>query len=198
MWSPLEPIAEIDGDQIRISLVSAVEIIDALPIGAALLEVKSELGGIEDPWTALVADAEADADAIGVRKNRADVERWLRILVVECTESNVPVRRNWAISAQAVRERVLPVRHSSGGTERRRVHQVDRQRLEATPAIANDVGFDIPFPNCTGRDAEVSEVGHGDGGFHWLRRWELRRDHGIELRVSTRNLRDGRRSFEID
>src|SRR5713101_6810078 len=106
MWSPLESIAEIDGDQIRISLVSAVEIIDALPIGAALLEVQSEFGGIEHPWAALVADAEADADAIGVRKNRAHVECWLRILVVERTEANVPLRRDRAISAQAVRERV--------------------------------------------------------------------------------------------
>src|SRR5437868_15124171 len=85
----LEAIAEVEADQIRVRLVGAVEVVvlgDA--VRAAGLEVKRELGEVDDPRAAVVANAEGGAFAIGVGKERTDTLERLRVLVIQHAEAD--------------------------------------------------------------------------------------------------------------
>jgi len=61
MGVSLEPVSEVDGDQICVGLIRPVEKVRALTFGAALLEVQSEFGCVHEPVAAAIPDAEADS-----------------------------------------------------------------------------------------------------------------------------------------
>src|SRR5438270_13836044 len=75
LGSGLEPVAEVQADEICVSVVRAVEVClrCAETGGAACLEVKCKLRGVEHPRTVVPSDAERRAFAVGVRQQRTDV-----------------------------------------------------------------------------------------------------------------------------
>src|SRR4051812_46333997 len=112
LGSGLEPVAEVQADEVCVRAVRPVEVRfgRAEPaVCAAFLEVQCKLGGIEDPWSMMPADAERRAFAIRIRKQRADVFQRLRRAVVEQTEADVPRRIDGAVRAEAVGVAVVPV-----------------------------------------------------------------------------------------
>src|SRR3954452_21193140 len=105
LGSGLEPVAEVQADEVCVSAVRPVEVRfeRAKPaVGAAFLEVKCKLGGIHDPVAAVPADAEARSLAIRIGQQRADVLDRLSRAVVEQTETDVPHRIDRAVRAEAI------------------------------------------------------------------------------------------------
>src|SRR4051794_31442807 len=112
LGSDLEPVAEVQADEVCVGAVRPVEVRfgGAEPaVGAAFLEVQCKLRRIEHPVAVMPADAERRAFAIGVRQQRADVLDRLRRTVVEQAETDVPRRIDGAVRAEAVRVAVVPV-----------------------------------------------------------------------------------------
>src|SRR6476619_1989767 len=105
MGSGLEPVAEVQADEVCVSAVRPVEVRfwrAEAAVRAAFLEVKRKLRGVEDPRAVVPADAERRAFAVGVRQQRADVLDRLRRAVVEQTEADVPGRIDGAVRTEAV------------------------------------------------------------------------------------------------
>src|SRR6266849_2807047 len=74
----LEFVSEVDTDQICVGLVRAVEVVSADSLRAALLEVKDELGRVDDPRTVVIAHAERESLAIRIGQQRPDIPGRLR------------------------------------------------------------------------------------------------------------------------
>src|SRR5207253_9896974 len=95
----LELETKIDADQVCVGFVRPVEIVAADALGAALLEVQNHVADVDDERAGVVADAEAEADAVGIRKERTDADGRLRVLVVDGAEPDGPVRADVAVAA---------------------------------------------------------------------------------------------------
>src|SRR3954469_11395313 len=120
LGSDLEPVAEVQADEVCVGAVRPVEVRfgRAEPaVGAAFLEVQRKLGRVEHPRPMVPADAERRAFAVGVRKQRADVLERLRRAVVEQAEADVPCRVDGAVRTEAVRVAVIPVLMTSDASE---------------------------------------------------------------------------------
>src|SRR5579859_4877723 len=157
----LEPVPQVEADQICIRRVRPVEVFETLPLRVAMLEVQRKIGYVEDPRSGVQTDTERNAFAIGIGKQRTDDVRRLRVLVIERAEANVPVLRDVVIGAEAIGVRVLPVlrpREAGGG----RRHEIHAEIFEATPIRVDDVEFDVPLWNRGCGDAEVREGGEGE------------------------------------
>src|SRR5581483_5136781 len=193
----LEAVPEVDGDQVRVGFVSPVEVVAAPELCAARLEVQHELGGVNEERTAPVADAERSADAVGVGQQRSNDLGRLRITIVDRAEPDVPVRTEVAVGPEAVGEGALPVllaREAELGCG----GEVDGERFEAAPVVVDEIELDVPVLDGAGGDAEVGEIGEGNGGGDRLGRRQLGGHDGIELRVACRDLCGRRRPVEID
>src|SRR3954449_5075736 len=93
LGSGLEPVAEVQADEVCVSAVRPVEVCfrRAEPaVGAALLEVKCKLRRVENPRAVVPADADRRPFAVGVRKQRAEILALLRGAIVEQAETDVP------------------------------------------------------------------------------------------------------------
>src|SRR5438067_638829 len=122
LGSVLEPVTEVQADQVCVSVIRPVEIdfLLAQTLGAAFLEVERELGGVEYPRAAMPADAERRAFAIRVGKERTDVFSRLRRPVVQQAETDVPGLVDGAVRAETVGVAVIPVlmARNAGGRSR--------------------------------------------------------------------------------
>src|SRR5262245_66686119 len=67
----LETVSEVQADQVCVGAVNAVDAVRIRGARAAALEVQHELGGVDGPRSLVIADAEGDALAVGVRQHRA-------------------------------------------------------------------------------------------------------------------------------
>src|SRR3954452_23270462 len=129
LGSGLEPVAEVQADEVCVRAVRPVEVRFGraqAAVGAAFLEVQCELRGVEDPRAMVPADAERRAFAVGVGQQRTDVFERLRRAIVEQAEADVPVRIDGAVRAETVGVAVVPVliAREAGG---RRGDEVDLQ-----------------------------------------------------------------------
>src|SRR5437870_7401863 len=120
----LEAIADVEAHQVRVGLVRAVEIVLTLAPRAARLEMKRELGQIDDQRAVVISDSEAGAFAVTIREDRADIECRLRVLVVKHSEPDVVVAGDRMVRAEPVRKTILPIRHSVDAL-RRSGQQID-------------------------------------------------------------------------
>src|SRR5947209_9369486 len=92
LGSDLEPVAEVQADEVCVRVVRPVEVRvrrAEAAVGAAFLEVKCKLRRIEHPRAVVPADAERRAFAIRVGQQRADVLDRLRRAVVRSEERRV-------------------------------------------------------------------------------------------------------------
>src|SRR5437016_2164241 len=94
----LEPVTEVQADQVSVGVVRPVDV-RAAALRAALLEVEGEFRGVDDPRPLAIADSESHADAVGVGEQRADRLHRLRVLVVQRAEANIPLRIDHVIRA---------------------------------------------------------------------------------------------------
>src|SRR5690242_4294388 len=62
--SPLEPVAEVQADQVGVGLIRPVEVVRAASLRAAGLEMQREFRGVHHPRPAMEPHAEGDADAV--------------------------------------------------------------------------------------------------------------------------------------
>src|SRR5437660_1733287 len=105
LGSGLEPVAEVQDDEVCVRAVRPVEVCVGCAepaVGAAFLEMKRKLRGVEDPRAVVPADAKRCPFTVGVRQQRADVLDRLRRAVVEQTETDVPGRIDGAVRTEAV------------------------------------------------------------------------------------------------
>src|SRR5262245_52263880 len=196
LWPCLEPVSQVQADQVCVGVIRPVHI-GAAALRAALLEVKDELGGVDGPVAPAVADAEGDPFAVGVREQRADCLDRLRVLVVHRAEADIPLRVDHVVRAEAVGHRVIPVlraidQRGAGGVAGH------GQTLEAAPGGVGHVEFDVPVRNGRAGHADRGDGREGDGGLHALAGREAGPDQAVEDRVAGGDLRDGEVAFEVD